>query len=567
MIKMLAQQFTYGYHPDFSSYDVKSWSEERLRHIGKELCEKLELRELKSREQAYCLMELGKDEVAFLFFKWGVKDNIGRDGLYCHALILKNEDYNRIGSHPRLLEKYLLKEKERYEEHVRKAWLEHKGRVEPLQIEETVEGDELLSRVGRIKDFLPSKDALKQIVSSLLKRQKLIVCGEEDNGLLKLVYLFLDLLPPSSRIIPFSTMPVRSHEQFSLIACNMAGRAGWKKVDLRQTISFTPQDIIDEVMDYVIDRYFEDFHLIERFHEKWEELRKKLQNTQDPFKIAEEYYREIILEELSLGELVERINNSIKDEKWGKAGIEEEVLWNKLVKSGEERIAHIRPASKVSITLIRKQVRKIDDFLNFINLLPLKERVELYVELIKALPDKSALLSAVLKKVDVNDILAYLKEKPEDYIYIIPFIGLDAIEKIISAEVFTDIPDEIGLNIFTLYFKEVGPKDVGKGLEDFENSILYKALLFLYKKRDKLDIVKANELLSNIVKKLEPDPRILLTPAYLLLLIHLALNHKKKENVKKVKDILSASLKDLFEKFYYLPVSDTAGKFLEKLAS
>gem|GEM_PF-4443423 len=566
MIKVSVQQFTYGYHPDYSSYDVKSWSDERLEHIGKDLCERLELRELKSRGQAYSLMKLGEDNVVFLFCKWGVKDNIGRDGLYCHALVVKNEDYNKIGSHPRLLEKYLLKEREQYEEHVRKARLEHKGRVEPLQIEETVKGDELLSRAERIKDFLPSKDALKHIIASLLKSQKLIVSGEKDTNLLNLVYLFLDLLPPSSRIVPFSTMPVRSHEDFLLIASDIMGRSGWKKIDLRQNISFTPQDIVDEVIDYVLDRCYQDFSFIECFHEKWEELRERLQVT-DTFKIAKEYYREIILEEPSLDELVERINNSIKNEKWGEAEIEEKVLWNKLLKFGEVRKAYIQPATKASIILIRKQIRKIDEFLNFIKPLPMRERLELYVELIKALPEKSVLLSAELKKVDVNDILAYLKEKPEDQVHILPLIGLEVIEKIIRAEDFTSLPNEIILNIFTFYFKEVEPKNVGKGLEDFENSIMYKALLFLYKRKDKLDTVKTNELLLNIIKKLEPDPRILLTPTYLLLLIHFTQNHKKKESVKKLKEILNTSLKDLFDGLYDLPISNVTAKLLEKLSS
>jgi hypothetical protein len=564
MVKVLAQQFTYGYHPDYMEYYVRSWSDERLKHVGKVLCEKLKLSELSSIGQSYSFMKLDNYEVAFIFCRWGVKDKRGREGAYCHGIVVKNEDYKSVGANLRLFEKYFLKEKEQYEEHVRKAQ-ERGGKVDPLQIEEMMEVNELLCEKERIEDIIYSKDTLKYIVASLLKGHKLTIYECRDVNILKVIYLLLDILPPSSRVFSFSTIPpIREyHDQFLLI-CDIMKYEGRKHINLKQTISFLPQDIIDEVIDYVLERCFENSSYMRQFHEKWEELKKSVVSY-DPFKIAEEYYREIILKDLNFEKLIERAYNSIKSEKLERAKIEERVLWEKLLKTSE-LYKYIDPVSDISITLIKKQVRKIDELLDFINLLPEKERTYLYTKLIKTFPDKSTFIKTYLRNINVNNILTYLNEKHEDYRHIIPVIDLDTIERIIKTEEFTHLPSEICLYTLILYFKEIDSKSVVKGLEDFENSILYKTLLFLYKREHELDAERVKELLSNIIRKIEPNPLMLLTPIPLLL-IRFTQNLKNKDDAKKLKEILNDSLKKLFDVLYDPSISNITEKMLKKLTS
>ena len=185
---------------------------------------------------------------------------IGHDGrnntIYNHTLIMNVEDFKKILNDTRILEQYYIED----------STLE--GELPQLKIEEG----------SRVKDIIISNEInehIHEIMHALLNQKSIAFCSLNN---IELIQKILNLLPPSMRLISFSTLVVQPSQQpkYRLIGIEKSSKIilnnKFTRIDLEQNNTKNKR-ILDDSINYFVDLLnSHDIKKIEEFNKQFEML-------------------------------------------------------------------------------------------------------------------------------------------------------------------------------------------------------------------------------------------------------------------------------------------------------
>ena len=204
-----------------------------------------------------CSLLLLENKIAYSKIK---NVGIGHDGrnntIYNHTLIMNVEDFRKILNDTRILEQYYIED----------STLE--GELPQLKIEEG----------SRVKDItIPNKinEHMHKIMHAFFNQKSIALCLLED---IELIQKILSMLPPSMRLISFSTLVVQPSQQpkYRLIGIEKSSKIilndEFIRIDLEQN-NTKDKRILDDSIVYFVDLLnSQDIKKIEEFNKQFEML-------------------------------------------------------------------------------------------------------------------------------------------------------------------------------------------------------------------------------------------------------------------------------------------------------
>lgn len=171
----------------------------------------VEFGEVKKLGKVWSLRTL-RNETMISLLTSGGRDELSREGVYSHNIIIGRKDYFEAGALPIVFEKYFICNSER------------KGELAPFLL--NTENIEVKQGIQILEGM--SAEAVKKVLYTLIKGSFLtLICkGRSTDEMMRIFSCFLGFLPQKMRTIPFITAPV---------SANFKKRFGDKyKVILRQ---------------------------------------------------------------------------------------------------------------------------------------------------------------------------------------------------------------------------------------------------------------------------------------------------------------------------------------------
>lgn len=193
-MRLNLEHFIYSLYP-YQGYGVTASSEGIDKEKYYDLLSPLpvELREVKKLGKVWSLRTL-RNEIMISLLTLGGRDELSRDGIYSHNIIMGRKDYFRVGVFPLVFEKYFICDPKK------------KGELAPLLLNtENIEAQQSIQILEGV-----SAQTVKKVVYTLIKGSFLtLICKDRDTDEMTRIFsCFLGFLPQNTRIIPFITAPV-----------------------------------------------------------------------------------------------------------------------------------------------------------------------------------------------------------------------------------------------------------------------------------------------------------------------------------------------------------------------
>jgi len=474
---ILLNHYTYGLHPHELGFGIKVYSDERIKEyegILERIVSSVDFSDVNKEGEVNILYVL-KDKVIISLITPNGIDQLKRKGIFSHNIVIGRLEYIQLGARPSIFEKYFTRD------------INLRGIVDKIEISPSLEKE-----IPRIE--VPT-NALKNILSLLIRGKGVVVICKNGTLTTKLPYFLLEFLPTSKKLIPYITsFPKKNLSSYKLIITRedqYVYEEGWGIFDINKTKDFLPKDHIDEAINLMVE-YCKKKGDLRECHELWHKIEQKYPDIESSARIF--LYETKITEEGIIHFLKETIEKQSYDTKERC-----NFLLNRIEEiPTSERLKIFLSLSKLKLSISNDKEELREIMTKVASIFPKEEQLEIINALGKEFPDyKNIIYSGVrdLEKDFGKEFSKYIEKYPD------MVNGLDECKRI---EYVDNMPLDKKLELYYNYIRQMNMDKIIEMMDKrYESSPMYKSLITSYEYiKSKSPNKENDEKAKFIVKKL-----------------------------------------------------------------